>query len=77
MNSACRALLLTIQADFGVGDLEMGRTVAIYALLFGTGSLPAGLLVDRFGSRLMLLVCMFGAGLSLAAMAISSDLMTL
>lgn len=70
------ALLLAIQAEFGVGDLEMGRTVAIYALLFGAGSLPAGLLVDRFGSRLMLLVCMFGAGLSLAAMAISPDLTT-
>ncbi|MDH3626091.1 MAG: MFS transporter [Acidobacteriota bacterium] len=70
------AVLLAIQADFGVGDLEMGRVVALYTMLFGVGSLPAGLLVDRFGSRFMLLACMFGAGLSLAAMALSHDLIT-
>ena len=49
------ALLLLIQAEFGSGDLQMGTVVNALALLFGLGALPTGYLVDRFGSRPLLL----------------------
>ena len=36
------ALLIAIQADFGVGDLRIAGIVNLYAMLFGAGALPAG-----------------------------------
>ncbi len=52
----------------------MGRVVTLYGLLFGLGSLPAGWLVDRLGSRTLLVVCLWGASLALLAMAASPGL---
>ncbi len=68
------ALLLLIQAEFGSGDLQMGTVVNGLALLFGLGALPAGWLVDRFGSRPLLLVCLWGSSLSMLGMAASPSL---
>lgn len=68
---AIPALLILIQADFGVGDLAMGRVVTLYGLLFGVGALPSGYLVDRLGSRLLLTACLWGAAACTAAMAFS------
>jgi MFS family permease len=71
---AVPALLLLIQQEFGSGDFTMGRVVTAYGLLFGLGSLPAGALVDRVGSKLLLLACLWGAALCLAGMALSPSL---
>jgi len=38
-------------------------------LLFGLGALPAGLLADRLGARVMLIVAMGGMGISALAAA--------
>ena len=56
---AVPALLLLIQSEFVAGDLSMGRVVTLYTLLFGLGALPAGLLVDRLGSKLLLMILHF------------------
>src|SRR6185295_13471331 len=48
--------------------------VTVYGLLFGLGSLPAGALVDRVGSKLPLLGCLWGSSVCLAGMALSSTL---
>ena len=71
---AVPALLILIQADFATGDFTMGRIVTLYGLLFGLGALPAGFLVDRLGSRVLLAVCLWGAATCLAGMAISPTL---
>jgi MFS family permease len=71
---AVPALLLLIQADFLVGDFSMGRVVTLYGLLFGLGALPAGFLVDRLGSKHLLVVCLWGAAVSVAGMALSPSL---
>lgn len=71
---AVPALLLLIQREFGAGDFQMGRLVALYGLLFGLGALPAGVLVDRLGSRAPLMACMWGSGVALAGMALAPGL---
>lgn len=65
------ALLLLIQASFGIGDLKMGNIAALYTLLFGLGALPAGWLVDRLGSKAPLVGCLWGGSLGLLGMAAS------
>jgi len=67
-------LLVLIQTEFGAGDLEMGQVVTLYGLLFGVGALPAGYLVDRFGSKALLIACLASASLALLGMALSPDL---
>jgi predicted MFS family arabinose efflux permease len=64
-------LLMLIQREFKVADFQMGQVVATYGLLFGLGALPAGLLVDRLGSKRLLVVCLWGASASMLAMALS------
>jgi len=73
---AIPALLILIQAEFVAGDFTMGRVVTIYGLLFGVGALPAGYLVDRFGSRFLLTGCLWGAAVCMAGMALSPTLAT-
>jgi len=68
------ALLILIEAEFGAGDFGMGRIVTLYGLLFGLGALPAGYLVDRIGSKRLLLVCLWGGALSMLGMALSPSL---
>lgn len=71
---AVPALLILIQSEFVAGDLALGRVVALYGFLFGAGSLPAGWLVDRLGSRHLLALCLWGAALSAAGMALAPTL---
>jgi MFS family permease len=69
-------LLLLIQTDFLAGDLQMGKVVTLYGMLFGLGALPAGYLVDRLGSRVLLLACLWGGALAVLGMALSPSLAT-
>ena len=68
------ALLWMIQTEFGANDLRMGKIATLYALLFGLGSLPAGWLVDRIGSRPLLVACLLGSSGCMIGMALSPDL---
>lgn len=74
---AVPALLILIQAELGADDFEMGRVVAIYGLLFGLGSLPAGWLVDRIGSRRLLVTCLWGAAAGLVGMSFADSTLSL
>jgi MFS family permease len=68
------ALFLLIQTEFAAGDFAMGRVVTLCGLLFGLGALPAGLVVDRFGSKSLLLACLWGASACMVGMALSPSL---
>jgi MFS family permease len=70
------ALLVLIQQEFGVGDLSMGEVVTLYGLLFGLGALPAGYLVDRVGSRVLMVACLWGSSVGLLGMALSPSLLS-
>lgn len=48
--------------EFGVGTAILGTTVAVCYGLFGIIALRAGIPVDRFGSRKLVLICLAGMG---------------
>jgi len=70
------ALLWLIQSEFGTDDLQMGAVATAYALLFGLGALPAGWLVDRLGSKPLLVVCLWGGSVAMIGMALSPSIVT-
>jgi MFS family permease len=49
---------------FNTDYFHLGLVVTIFSYAFGVGSLPAGFLADRFGPRRLLLLFLFGSGLS-------------
>ncbi|HUT55731.1 MAG TPA: MFS transporter [bacterium] len=63
--------LLVTQEFFGKGEYsEIGFAAFVSALLFGAAALPSGRLVDRLGSRAVLLLFLFGTGASLWALSL-------
>ena len=70
------ALLLRIGVQFGVDKLALGFIANAFALAFGVGALPSGVLVDRLGSPRVLRVCFLtaaGAALLVALLALAGD----
>ena len=67
-------ILMTVWlAEFSTTAAALGLVVTVGYGLFGVGSLPGGALVDRFGSRRLILVCVAGmAGSFLLASAAPS-----
>jgi MFS family permease len=58
-------ILLTVWlVEFPVTSATLGTVLAVGYGLFGVGALPGGLLVDRFGSRRLIVACLFGMGAS-------------
>ncbi len=58
-------ILMTVWlVEFSVTSATLGTVVAVGYGLFGIGALPGGVLVDRFGSRALIVACLFGMGLS-------------
>ncbi|MEF8851820.1 MAG: MFS transporter [Haloarculaceae archaeon] len=64
-------ILLTVWlVEFPVTSATMGTVVAVGYGLFGVGALPAGLLVDRFGSRALIAACTLGMGLAFVLLSV-------
>ncbi|ELZ24951.1 major facilitator superfamily protein [Halosimplex carlsbadense 2-9-1] len=64
-------ILLTVWiVEFPVTSATLGTVVAVGYGLFGVGALPAGLLVDRFGSRALVVGCTLGMGLSFLLLSV-------
>jgi Sugar phosphate permease len=56
-------ILLTVWlVEYSVTSATLGTVVAVGYGLFGVGALPGGVLVDRFGSRRLIVGCLFGMG---------------
>jgi MFS family permease len=69
-------ILMTIWlVEFSTTAAALGVAVAIGYGLFGVGALPSGLLVDRFGSRLLIVGCLAGMGLSFVALSLAPNIL--
>jgi MFS family permease len=57
--------------EFSTSAAVLGVAVSVGYGLFGVGALPGGLLVDRFGSRVLISACLAGMGLSFLAVSLA------
>lgn len=58
-------ILMTVWLlEFSTTAALLGTVVSVGYGLFGVGALPGGLLVDRYGSRTLVVVCLAGMGAS-------------
>ena len=62
-----------IEKDFGVKQAVFYSVYGWSRFLFGSGAITAGPLTDRFGSKKVLLLFLFGAGISSILVANASD----
>ncbi|WP_199243352.1 MFS transporter [Halopenitus persicus] len=68
-------ILMTVWlTEFSVTAAVLGAVVTVGYGLFGVGALPGGLLVDRLGSRRLIVGCLFGMGLSFFGLALAPSL---
>ncbi|SDQ33090.1 MFS transporter [Natronobacterium texcoconense] len=63
--------------EFGLTTAVLGTAVAVGYGLFGIGALPAGVLVDRFGSRELVLACLAGMGGSFLLLSAAQGIVTI
>lgn len=57
-------LIPLLIAEFSTDYFHLGLVVTVFSYAFGLGSLPAGILADKFGPRRFVSIYLFGAGLS-------------
>ena len=69
------AVLPMLQKDFETDYFQLGLIGNICFFAFGLGSLPAGVLADRIGSRRLIAFYLFGAALSSILIYFSSSIM--
>jgi len=48
---------------FGANYFQLGLVMTVFSYAFGLGSLPAGILADKFGPKRLLVAYLFGAGI--------------
>jgi MFS family permease len=57
-------LLPMIRSDFGLDYTRSGLVISAFILSYGVGQLPAGLLADRIGPRILITTGIFGVALA-------------
>jgi MFS family permease len=57
--------------EFTTTAAELGVVVTVGMALFGLGALPGGVLVDRFGSRSLIALCLAGMGGSFLVLSVA------
>lgn len=67
------AVLLLVQAEFGLGYAGLGLLATVNFLCYGLPALPAGILADRFGGERILAVWLLGSSVACAGIALASD----
>jgi MFS family permease len=66
-------VLMTIWLlEFSTTAALLGTVVSVGYALFGAGALPSGVLVDRYGSKRLIVVCLGGMGLSFLVLSAAS-----
>ena len=71
-------ILLTVWiAEFSTTAAVLGIIVTVGYGLFGVGALPGGILVDRYGSKPLILTCLAGMAGSFILVSLAPNLLTL
>ena len=71
-------ILLTVWiGEFSTTAAILGFVVTVGYGLFGVGALPGGILVDRFGSKPLILACLGGMAGSFLLVSVAPNLLTL
>jgi len=63
--------------EFPVTTATLGLVTAVGYALFGIGSLPGGVLADRFGSQQLILACLVGMGVSFLLLSVAPGVVTI
>ena len=58
------AILILLESEYGISLVKLGALVTTQFLFMGLGGLPSGILVDRFGSKFILIIYFIGLSLS-------------
>jgi MFS family permease len=67
-------ILMTVWLlEFSITAATLGVVVTVGYFLFGVGALPGGMLVDRFGSRPIILVCLAGMVVSFLLLGVAPN----
>lgn len=70
-------ILMTIWLlEFSTTTAALGIAVAIGYGLFGIGALPGGILVDKYGSRALIVVCLAGMGVSFLLLSVADGIVS-
>lgn len=71
-------ILVIIWLDkFPVSTATLGTVVSIGYGLFGIGALPGGILADHLGSRILILSCLVGMGISFVFLSFATGIMSI
>jgi MFS family permease len=71
-------ILMTVWLlEFSVTAAVLGVVVTVGYGLFGVGALPGGLLVDRYGSRRLIVACLFGMGIAFLSLSLVPHVATI
>ena len=60
-----------LKSQLGVGFVELGLALTVANIVAVSAQLPVGFLVDRLGSRRMLVAALLGAGIAFVALGLS------
>jgi FSR family fosmidomycin resistance protein-like MFS transporter len=71
------AVLILLREEFQVSLVELGALGTIQFAFFGLGAIPAGILVDRMGSRLVLSLYFLGLIFSVSILMFADSFFTL
>jgi MFS family permease len=63
--------------EFPVTTAEIGAVVTVGYALFGVGSLPGGVLADRFDSRTVITACLVGMAASFLLLSVAGGLLSI
>ena len=68
---ALPAVLILIKREFNLNDYHLGALATLMNFSFGLGSLPAGLIVDRVGSKRMLFLFLMCGGFAAVGVSLT------